>query len=95
MDYKTAQAVLTIYVHEKQLEAAVHKYFQYSEEGKIRRGIVADKIAAEIGTNKNQTFFKRLRKVMVARDHREIRVDGCNYWSNLAPRPTVSDTDVT
>lgn len=87
MNLKTAQAILTIYVHEKQLEAAIAQYFQYSEEGKIRRGIVADKIADEIGTNKNQTFYKRLRKAMIANDHREIRVDGRNYWSNIQVRP--------
>jgi hypothetical protein len=75
--------VLTVFIEEGKLVKAINKHFQYSGEGKIRRGIVAEIISAEISANCNPTFYKRLRKAMMSLGHREIRVNGRNYWSNL------------
>lgn len=93
MDYTSAQAILTLFLENKKLESIVLSNFQITPKAKIRRGIVADTVAHELGVNKNQTFYKRLRKVMLGIGCREIRIDGRSYWGDLAYHPDIKEID--
>ena len=97
MDYKTAQAILVLFVEEQKLKAVVLKHFQFSplNSDRIRKGDVSVPISEELELVLNPTFYKRLKKVMKSLGSRPVRVEGRNYWSNLVKRSDIGKGNET